>query len=60
MLFAEEPTGNLDAETGQRVIEIMLELTRTAGTALVLVTHDPDVAQLTERTIRLRSGEMAE
>ena len=60
ILFADEPTGNLDAETSQRVIEIMLELNRDAGTALVLVTHDPDVARLTERTIRLRSGEMVE
>ncbi len=58
ILFADEPTGNLDSETSQKVIEIMLELNRTAGTALVLVTHDPDVARLTERTIRLRSGEM--
>ncbi len=60
ILFADEPTGNLDAETSQGVIEIMLELNRNAGTALVLVTHDPEVARLTERTIRLRSGEMIE
>lgn len=60
ILFADEPTGNLDSETSQKVIEIMLELNRNAGTALVLVTHDPDVARLTERTIRLRSGEMIE
>ncbi|MBA3960493.1 MAG: ABC transporter ATP-binding protein [Chthoniobacterales bacterium] len=58
ILFADEPTGNLDAETSQRVIDIMLELNRSAGTALVLVTHDPDVASLTSRTIRLRNGEM--
>ncbi len=58
ILFADEPTGNLDAETSQTVIAIMLELNRTAGTALVLVTHDPEVAQLTERTIRLRNGAM--
>jgi putative ABC transport system ATP-binding protein len=58
ILFADEPTGNLDAETSSSVIEIMLELNRSAGTALVLVTHDPDVAHLTERTIRLRNGEM--
>ncbi|HEY3663714.1 MAG TPA: ABC transporter ATP-binding protein [Chthoniobacterales bacterium] len=60
ILFADEPTGNLDAETSQKVIEIMLELNRNAGTALVLVTHDPEVAGLTEKTIRLRSGEMLE
>jgi putative ABC transport system ATP-binding protein len=59
VLFADEPTGNLDAETSRTVIEVMLELNRQAGTALVLVTHDPDVAAVTERTIRLRNGEMA-
>ncbi len=58
ILFADEPTGNLDAETSSGIIEIMLELNRSAGTALVLVTHDPEVAALTQRTIRLRSGEM--
>ena len=58
ILFADEPTGNLDAETSASVTEVMLELNRSAGTALVLVTHDPDVAKLTERTIRLRNGEM--
>jgi putative ABC transport system ATP-binding protein len=58
ILFADEPTGNLDAETSESVIEVMLDLNRTAGTALVLVTHDPDVAGLTERTIRLRNGAM--
>jgi putative ABC transport system ATP-binding protein len=57
ILFADEPTGNLDAETSSGIIDIMMELNRSAGTALVLVTHDPDVAGLTERTIRLRSGE---
>jgi putative ABC transport system ATP-binding protein len=60
ILFADEPTGNLDAETSSGIIDIMLELNRSAGTALVLVTHDADVAKLTQRTIRLRSGEMVE
>ncbi len=58
ILFADEPTGNLDSETSESIIEIMLELNAKLRTALVLVTHDPDVARLTERTIRLRSGEM--
>ena len=57
ILFADEPTGNLDAETSSSIIEIMFELNRSAGTALVLVTHDPEVAKLTERTVRLRNGE---
>lgn len=57
ILFADEPTGNLDSETSSGIIDIMMELNRSAGTALVLVTHDPDVAKLTQRTIRLRSGE---
>jgi putative ABC transport system ATP-binding protein len=58
ILFADEPTGNLDAETSEKIIAIMLELNRSAGTALVLVTHDPEIANLTEKTIRLRNGEM--
>lgn len=58
ILFADEPTGNLDAETSRSVIEIMLELNKDCGTALVLVTHDSDVARLTGKTIRLRDGEM--
>jgi putative ABC transport system ATP-binding protein len=58
ILFADEPTGNLDAETSERVIEILFELNRESGTALVLVTHDLDLARLTERTIRLKGGEM--
>jgi putative ABC transport system ATP-binding protein len=58
ILFADEPTGNLDSETSQSVIDIMLELNTKLKTALVLVTHDSEVARLTERTIRLRSGMM--
>ncbi len=58
ILFADEPTGNLDSETSQSIIEIMLELNAKLNTALVLVTHDVDVARATERTIRLRNGEM--
>lgn len=58
ILFADEPTGNLDDETSRAVIEIMLELNAQAGTTLVLVTHDQEVAKLTEQTIRLRNGEM--
>ena len=58
ILFADEPTGNLDAETGQLVIERLFELNAEAGTALVLVTHDPELARRTGRVIRLRGGAM--
>ena len=58
ILFADEPTGNLDAETSHGVIEIILELNEHSDTTLVLVTHDPEVAGLTQRTIRLRNGAM--
>ena len=56
LLFADEPTGNLDSETGERVLEMLLELRRSAGTALVLVTHDLDVAARAPREVHLRSG----
>ncbi len=58
ILFADEPTGNLDAETGHKVIELMFELNQAAGTALVLVTHDLELAQRAQRIIRLRGGRM--
>jgi putative ABC transport system ATP-binding protein len=58
VLFADEPTGNLDAATGDRVIELMAELNREAGTTLVLVTHDQSLATRAGRTVRLRDGEM--
>ncbi len=58
ILFADEPTGNLDSETSRKIIEIMMELHAQSGTTLVLVTHDPEVAGLTEQTIRLRDGRM--
>lgn len=56
VLFADEPTGNLDAETGARVVAIMEELNRDAGTTLVLVTHDTDLAARAGRVVRLAGG----
>ena len=56
ILLADEPTGNLDRVTGQIVLDTLLALRRENGTTLVLVTHDPDVAQLADRRIHLRDG----
>jgi len=60
ILFADEPTGNLDAANGQNVIALLGELNREQGTTLVLVTHDPDLARLARRVIRLRDGAVVE
>jgi putative ABC transport system ATP-binding protein len=56
ILFADEPTGNLDAETGGRVIDLMVQLNREARTTLVLVTHDQELASRAHRVIRLSGG----
>ena len=56
ILFADEPTGNLDARTGHMIVELMAALNQDLGTTLVLVTHDPDLAARAHRTIRLADG----
>ena len=60
ILFADEPTGNLDGTTGARVVEIMLELNREFGTTTVLVTHDMELARKARRIIRLADGMVVE
>jgi putative ABC transport system ATP-binding protein len=56
ILFADEPTGNLDSETSEKVAELLFELNRQAGTTLILVTHNLELAEGTRRTIRLAKG----
>jgi putative ABC transport system ATP-binding protein len=60
ILFADEPTGNLDAKTGATIIDLMTALNRELGTTLVLVTHDHDLASRARRTIRLSDGRVVE
>ena len=56
LLFADEPTGNLDSETGEHVIELLFEVNRERGTTLVLVTHDPDLARRCDRRLHIAAG----
>jgi putative ABC transport system ATP-binding protein len=59
LLFADEPTGNLDSETGEHVIELLFEMNRERGTTLVLVTHDVDLAKRCDRRIHIAAGEIS-
>ncbi|MBO0323727.1 ABC transporter ATP-binding protein [Muricauda sp. CAU 1633] len=60
VLFADEPTGNLDDETGAKIEKLLFELNKEQGTALIIVTHDLELAQKTDKSIRLRSGKIEE
>ena len=59
VLFADEPTGNLDEETGNRVIDLLFDLNAQAGTTLIIVTHDMDLAKKCEYLLRLKGGRVA-
>jgi putative ABC transport system ATP-binding protein len=58
LLFADEPTGNLDSATGEHVIELLFEMNRERGTTLVLVTHDADLAKRCGRRLHISAGEI--
>ncbi|MGB7393837.1 MAG: ABC transporter ATP-binding protein [Pricia sp.] len=58
ILFADEPTGNLDGETGERVIELLFQLNQEANTTLVIVSHDLELAQRNQRILRLKGGKI--
>jgi putative ABC transport system ATP-binding protein len=58
VLFADEPTGNLDAHTGQRIIDLMFDMNRTARTTLVLVTHEQPLAARCDRILHMQAGRL--
>jgi putative ABC transport system ATP-binding protein len=60
ILFADEPTGNLDAETSEKIENLLFDLNKEAGTTLVLVTHNSELASRTGRIIRLKGGKMVD
>lgn len=60
LIFADEPTGNLDAATGHQIIELMFAINAERGTTLILVTHDEEIAARCARRLRMHAGEIAE
>lgn len=58
ILFADEPTGNLDTETGDKVIQLLFDLNKENGTTLVIITHDLDLANRTQQILRLKGGKI--
>ena len=60
ILFADEPTGNLDTATGQRIVDLLFELNREEGTTLVLVTHDLKLAERCDRRLELEAGALVD
>ncbi|MCL4171084.1 UNVERIFIED_CONTAM: hypothetical protein GTU68_013893 [Idotea baltica] len=58
ILFADEPTGNLDEETGEKVVQLLFDLNKDAGTTLVIVTHDLDLAKRNQHILRLKGGKI--
>jgi putative ABC transport system ATP-binding protein len=58
ILFADEPTGNLDAETARDIVRLIFDLNATTGTTLILVTHDPDLTRHAGRVISLKAGRL--
>ncbi len=58
VLFADEPTGNLDSETGEHIIDLLFEMNRERGTTLVLVTHDVELAKRCDRRLHIAAGEI--
>jgi putative ABC transport system ATP-binding protein len=60
IIMADEPTGNLDTQSGNEIMDLLLTLNRERGTTLIIVTHDPDIAAHSQRIIRIRDGVVEE
>ena len=60
IVMADEPTGNLDTKSGDEIMELLLNLNKERGTTLIIVTHDPEIAEQTERVIYIRDGVVEE
>lgn len=60
LVLADEPTGNLDEETGKIVLDLLLELTRSAQKTLIMATHNPEIAKLADRVVRMQDGHLVE
>ncbi len=60
LMLADEPTGNLDQDTGAKVIELMFNLARKKGTAILLITHDPNLAKKADRVLTMNKGQLTE
>lgn len=60
ILFADEPTGNLDAKTGDKIIKLLFDLNVDTGTTLVIVTHDMELAEMTQHQMRLKGGKIVQ
>ena len=58
LVLADEPTGNLDEDTGQTVLSLLLELTRDAGKTLVMATHNPEILPFADRVCRIHEGKL--
>ena len=56
IILADEPTGNLDTQSGEEIMELLLDLNRTRGTTLIVVTHDPEIAAMTKRIVQILDG----
>lgn len=60
LILADEPTGNLDEETGRRVLHLLLDLTQQAGKSLIMATHSPEIVPLADRVLRIHAGQLIE